>query len=415
MKRSAKRESGFIISLEFLLILALVVFPLMLALILLGRKITTLYLNQLAFIEQPLTRPVVWDSAGTAKPVGAVIGYDRFEAPLILYRDASTGLSLNTVQYQPGVLLGVRPNRFTTLSKVYYDGANCAGTPYVKSSTNALAPWPDVGYIAQMQGINYAVGSGNILYRTSVPVVPLGSLLTGSVWTSLDTGDESPATGGTSCVALPAASVVNLFFLADGGGPVATAVTPTSHNLRSGDRVVIVSTIPSPITYSGTFVVTVTSPNTFTYRPLAASTFSVTLPGPDIRLFTNTAAAVGVEPYLFSTTAVANLTTTTSNFVTANVNVVSTNTNWATITAAFATLTIPVVLVGSSALTPFVPPLALAPIPNVTATFVRVEDLVEATVVADLDNPATNFTRPFRISFPAPVPVTAGVGTGTGG
>ena len=71
--------------------------------------------------------------------------------------------------------------------------------------------------------------------------------------------------------------------------------------------------------------------------------------------------------------------TTTSNFVTGNLNVVSTNGNWATITAAFATLATPVVLTGSSGFTPFVPPLALAPIPNVTATFLRVEDLVEAT------------------------------------
>jgi hypothetical protein len=66
-----------------LLVVALVVIPLMIGLILLGRKVITMYLNQVAMMEQPLARPVVWDSSGTAKPVGPVIGYDGFEAPTV--------------------------------------------------------------------------------------------------------------------------------------------------------------------------------------------------------------------------------------------------------------------------------------------------------------------------------------------
>ena len=194
--KSKKKAAGFIISLEFILVMALVVFPLMVGAVLLGRKLITLYLNQKAMIEQPLARPVIWDSSvdasGNAKPVGPVIGYDQFEAPLVLYRDASTGVVVSGSPFEPGVLLGVRPNRFTTMSKVYYLGPNCTLGAFVKSASATLNPWPNVGYISQQQGVNYAVGNSNNLFRESVFGTVGSTVGIGSVWTSQDTGDNSP-------------------------------------------------------------------------------------------------------------------------------------------------------------------------------------------------------------------------------
>ena len=202
MKFSSKvpkknKSAGFIVSVEFLLVLTLVVLPIMIGLFLVGRKVVLLYLNYVAAVEQPLSRPVVWDSSATAKVVGPVIGYDEFASPLVLYRDATYD-----PDWSPGVLLGVRPNRFTGVSKVYYTDNACGTVAYVKSPSAALAAaaaggWPSVGFLYQLQGVNYAVGDGNILYSGDGTGVTVGTI--SSVWTSQNTDDASPATGGTAC------------------------------------------------------------------------------------------------------------------------------------------------------------------------------------------------------------------------
>ena len=190
------RSAGFVITLEFLLIMALFVVPVMLGLIMVGRKLYTLYLNQREFNDMPYSRAVVWDTTnlGPAPPpkvVGPVVGYDQFEAPLVIFRDDTT---------KGGVVLGVRRDRFTSYGQVFYNGANCAGTAYVRAwnaavGTGAVAPlylYPPVGFAYQLQGVSYAMGKDNILYSSpdTPPLVPLLAL---SVWKSQDI---SPLGGG---------------------------------------------------------------------------------------------------------------------------------------------------------------------------------------------------------------------------
>lgn len=180
--------SGFVVSAEFLLVLALVIFPLLIGGFLIARKLVTLGLNQLAQVEQPLSRPVIWDSSdpgGTGnKPVGPVIGYDQFEAPLVLYRDNTLGTG------QPGVLMGVRPNRFTTVAEVYYDQQDCpeAGPAYVRKVPDSYL---DLDFISPLQDITYGVGNGNVLWRQN-PTAPLDGDIK-SRWKSQNVGDDSPA------------------------------------------------------------------------------------------------------------------------------------------------------------------------------------------------------------------------------
>ena len=368
--RSKKKAAGFIISLEFILVMALVVFPLMVGAVLLGRKLITLYLNQKAMIEQPLARPVIWDSSvdasGNAKPVGPVIGYDRFEAPLVLYRDASTGIVVAGSSFEPGVLMGVRPNRFTTSSSVYYPTSDCSGdAAFIKSPSAATSPWPEVGFISQTQSINYAVGRGNNLYRATGGGATLGSGSVGSVWTSQDIGDSSPAgTPSTACQTLTFAAAVPPFgnlqlvsALSSNTDGIALAVTAADHNLRTGDNVSINTAIPfcptlpggicPPGFFNGTHQVTVTSPHSFTYDTglpvLAYVTNTVT--------YTATCAALGV-------------------------------------------------------------PCPVSALPGISFTLVSIPDLVSvAAPIARLTG-AGNFVAPFKLAFPTAVPLAPLVPTG---
>lgn len=294
-RRLATRSSGFVISLEFLLVVALVVIPLMIGMILLGRKVITLYLNQVAMMEQPLARPVVWDSSGTAKPVGPVIGYDQFEAPTVLYRH-HTGILVGTDEFTPGVLLGVRPTRFTTLSRTYYDAPDCAGTPYVKAAAAAVNPWPMVGFISQTQGINYAMGAGNILYRELTLGTAGVNQAIGSVWISQNVGDASPAgVPSTACTNI-AGTPINLASLDDSGvDPLITATTMANHGLSVGDFFLI----QGAGVYNGIHQVTaVGSPTTFDFNLAGA---------PGTVLATGTVTLLSTIPNLVATSLVADL------------------------------------------------------------------------------------------------------------
>ena len=175
-------EAGFAVTLEFLLIVALVALPILIGTFTYGRKLLTLAFTNRPAIDLPYANGVVWDSSATAKSLGPVIDYDQFKAPRIIFRDDANKL---------GVLLGVRTNRFTTVSKVYYGGLNCTGTAYVRT---AVTLNDEVGILYHLQGINYAMGSGNLLYKEgSVP--PAGVTIL-SIWTSQNNGNPNspPAT-----------------------------------------------------------------------------------------------------------------------------------------------------------------------------------------------------------------------------
>lgn len=217
----------------------------MVGMVLLGRKVITLYLNYKAAVEQPMSRPVIWDSSdpgGTNnKPVGPVVGYDQFSSPLVLYRDARSTPAFSP-NFKPGILLGVRPNRFTTTSKVYYLGSNCSDAFGVAIKTSSIppSPWPNVGFLSQLQGMNYAVGNGNILYREGSGVgsvganIPIHSVWS---WTTSATRVRPPAVpranlGGATLLLAAAADDGNTQALV-------TAFTTTSHFLNNGDTVTI--------------------------------------------------------------------------------------------------------------------------------------------------------------------------------
>ncbi len=214
-ERARSRAAGFVITLEFLLVMALFVLPLLIGAVLLGRKLYTLYLNQREFTEQPYSRAVVWDSTNPGptpppKVVGPVIGYDQYEAPLVIFRHVRT---------KAGVILGVRTDRFTSYGQVFYTGTACDGTAYVRSdyATVASGTYPPIGFAYQMQGVSYAMGAGDILYASAATPGVSGDSTTPSpiqsVWISQDVSPAVAGPGGAipPCFAVAdAASVLNL-------------------------------------------------------------------------------------------------------------------------------------------------------------------------------------------------------------
>lgn len=263
----ARKNAGFIISLEFLLLMSLIVFPLLLGMVLLGRKLVTLYLTQLTLVEQPLSRPVVFDgsAANQGKPMGQVIGYDRLGAAQILYRDTTTGVTLASgAKVNTGIVMSVRPRRFTTVSRVYYDTPGCTGNAFVKTSSSLIGPWPNVGYFFQTQGWNYAVGRNNLLYRETPPLAGAGAgIAIASVWVSEDTRDASPAgTPSTACFELPDPFTATLSKFA---GSVVTVSGAPTFELESGFQINVAGAANAAEFDGGPFTVTATGPNTFTY------------------------------------------------------------------------------------------------------------------------------------------------------
>ena len=223
--RSRQTSAGFVITLEFLLVMAVFVLPLLLGMFMLGRKLLTLYLNQREFMEQPYSRAVVWDSSTTAKVIGPVMGYDRFEAPMVIFRDSANQL---------GVVLSVRPTRLTSAGEVFYSNSDCSGTPRVRAWDTAAATgfnggvfvgltsaYPPVGVLYQMFEASYAMGKGNELYRSTIATGTSVTSTTGSplyVWKSVDITPIDPV----------APAPVPPCFLVPDGVTVTNLVTATS-------------------------------------------------------------------------------------------------------------------------------------------------------------------------------------------
>jgi len=130
---TGRRNAGFVITVELLLMLALFVVPLIVGGTIVARKLLTLYLDRRDYAELPYSRAVVWDSSTPAKVVGPVIGYDPYEAPLVLFRDDAT---------KAGVILGVRTNRITSYGEVFYTNAACTSDPMVRQFIQGSSEGP---------------------------------------------------------------------------------------------------------------------------------------------------------------------------------------------------------------------------------------------------------------------------------
>ena len=196
-----RRQAGFVITVELLLIVTIVLLAVVVALLALR--------NALVDSGVALRRPLVFDNTPPdGRLVGKVVDFDDSETARVLRRDPNNGLA---------VLLGVRRDRFATHTPVFYAGDSCTGVPYVHDpSSFDVVLDPEVerrfGFLAELQGVVYAVGAGGLvgpaspfgsglLFRNdpaALPGAPVVASVYISTWELADGPLPGPSTPGTS-------------------------------------------------------------------------------------------------------------------------------------------------------------------------------------------------------------------------
>lgn len=175
-----RRESGFIITLELILLLTIMGVVFIFALALIQKHL-------IESISEPFGRSIlVFDSTGpkgNSRAIGRATSFNVYEAPQIVYRipDKTEPIA---------ALLAVRPSNFTTRQSVYYTNAGCTGSTYMLNPLSPISP--TVGEISDLyalQGTAFAIGvdpanaaKTNVLFRSQPGVAPIATPL--SRWIS---------------------------------------------------------------------------------------------------------------------------------------------------------------------------------------------------------------------------------------
>ena len=194
-------EDGFIVTVELLLIFTIVVLAVLVALAALRN----------ALVDSGLVlRPILVFDSTAPDPllVGPIFDFDGSETPRVLRRDPNNGAT---------VLLGVRSDRFTSHTPVFYSLDECMGAAFVHDPMSFDATLdPDVelrfGFFDELQGVVYAVGAGGtagpgspfgpgLLYRNDPAAMP-GAPVVASVyfptWELTVGGAPGPSPPGSS-------------------------------------------------------------------------------------------------------------------------------------------------------------------------------------------------------------------------
>ena len=212
--RRVRRQGGFIISMEAILVITILGIGLFIGLAAVRNALFKYYL------ARQDTSFVVYDSSSpTRRLLGTAVGFDEHQAPLLAFVDYGVKYPSTAKERNLRALIGVRNDRFTSRQPVFYADANCGGTGEVciaveTNSGGALVPGVDseAGPIAQLYAMQdgpvYAVGAGTdgnvataanlqgALYR-STEVACRGTMQ--SMWVSTQLYPSS----GSLCVPVP--------------------------------------------------------------------------------------------------------------------------------------------------------------------------------------------------------------------
>jgi hypothetical protein len=219
MARSrARREGGFVITLELVLIFTILGIGLLVGIVAVR--------NALFVYWQKKKAQTVWvyDSADPVHILGPARDFDEHEAPRLFYVDRDVPWGDPPVERNFRAFVGVRDDRFTSRHRIFYEGPGCTGpaiciqgagsempdSRHVGEVVEELTPgepmptdeWVDhaggVGYLYALQeGPSYAIGrdpdtAGNpgglpgALYRQSAELCDADT--TQSVWESQRVG-----------------------------------------------------------------------------------------------------------------------------------------------------------------------------------------------------------------------------------
>lgn len=229
--RRVRRQGGFIISMEAILVITILGIGLFIGLAAVRNALFKYYL------ARQDTSFVVYDSSSpTRRLLGTAVGFDEHQAPLLAFVDYGVVYPAGADPRNLRALIGVRNDRFTSRQPVFYKNADCSGTVCIAVETNsggALVPGVDseVGPIAQLYAMQdgpvYAVGAGTdgkplqgSLYRSTT--VSCDGEALNSMWVSARLYETS---SGSMCVNLSSPLVANYRFA------VAVGVTTSGSNV----------------------------------------------------------------------------------------------------------------------------------------------------------------------------------------
>lgn len=206
--RRVRRQGGFIISMEAILVITILGIGLFIGLAAVRNALFKYY------VARQDTSFVVYDSSSpTRRLLGTAVGFDEHQAPLLAFVDYGVVYPAGADPRNLRALIGVRNDRFTSRQPVFYKNADCSGTVCIAVETNsggALVPGVDseVGPIAQLYAMQdgpvYAVGAGTdgkplqgSLYRSTTASC---TETMQSMWVSAMLYETS---SGSMCVSLP--------------------------------------------------------------------------------------------------------------------------------------------------------------------------------------------------------------------
>ena len=216
LRRRARGQAGFVITLELVLIFTILGIGLLVGLVAIRNALFKWFVNKQA--------QTVWvyDSSDPAKVLGPVRDFDEHEAPRLFYIDRNVTWQDSrgdpfTANFR--AFVGVRGDRFTGRQRIFYENPDCSGLVCIQGAgvqspdsrlvgdvvdeTTPGAPLPTfdrvdraggVGYLYALQqgptyGIGRDLGTGNqpgTLYRQTN--VACAALALTSVWESQSVG-----------------------------------------------------------------------------------------------------------------------------------------------------------------------------------------------------------------------------------
>ncbi len=240
MHRSRPQSSGgFIVSLELILIFTVLIIGTLVGVMAVRNALFTLREGRLTSMV------IVKDSTAPDPILIKPVNYDLCEAPQILCRDFGfTPADTMTPGPTEGLqaLVGVRPDRFVSRNRIYFDAAGCTGTPYIAPPGDPSLP---IGYFncalqvdSAGDPVCYGVGppsdfstctlgvdctDGGLLYRNDGIVT--SPIAVASRWISLNPDCADPGFPGGTTGELVVNGSFEIPVLADGG--FVAAVGPT--------------------------------------------------------------------------------------------------------------------------------------------------------------------------------------------
>jgi hypothetical protein len=162
--RNYRHQSGFILSMEAVLLFTILGIGLFLGMSTLRNSLIKYYVNQVN------TRFFVADSTTDPILIGDVVGFDEHETPLVVFTDYDLDSNLLPGDFNYRTLIGIRDDRFTTRQPLLYSDASCGVPACIPGRSSEVAnglivtaakTTGTISYMSAMQGANapvYAVG-----------------------------------------------------------------------------------------------------------------------------------------------------------------------------------------------------------------------------------------------------------------